>query len=99
MRRGAWCESQSLDATAESTKGRMMNWISIKDELPPQGIKIKIKAQYEDCCVEAEAVFKIYDIDEETEAWGWSLSQEDLDRYGTLRPTHWMPLPELSEEK
>ena len=73
----------------------MSNWISVKDKLPPQGIKIRIKAQYhDDEPREAEAFFKIYDIDEYTEAYGWTLSNEDQKKYGTLKPTHWMPLPE-----
>jgi hypothetical protein len=67
-----------------------MNWISVKEELPPQEIKIKIKAQYSDAeIIEAEAIFKIYDIDEFTEAWAWNLSAEQAKKYGTLKPTHW----------
>lgn len=75
-----------------------MEWVSVKDRLPPQGIKIKIKAEYEHNICEATAIFKIYDIDERNEAWGWSIDKKDSDKYGTLRPTHWMPLPDVPHE-
>ena len=70
----------------------MSEWISLNKQLPPQNINIKIKAQYhDDQYVEAEAVFKIYYVDKYTEAWGWSLKKEDQEKYGTLKPTHWIP--------
>lgn len=73
----------------------MSDWVNVKRQLPPQGVKIKIKAQYhDDQFVETECVFKLYDIDERTEAYGWSMKKEDQERYGTLKPTHWMPLEE-----
>ncbi len=75
-----------------------MEWISVKDQLPPQGIKIKIKADYPGSFVEAECIFKIYNIDKDTEAWGWTLNKDSAVKYGTLRPTHWMLLPEPPKE-
>ena len=76
----------------------MKDWINLNKQLPPQGKKIKIKAQYnDDQFVEAEAIFKIYDIDERTEAYGWLLGKDEQEKYGTLRPTHWMPLSELNK--
>lgn len=70
-----------------------MEWISIKEKVPSSGTKVRIKAHYdEDGIVEADAIFTIYDIDGETEAWGWKMSEEESKVYGTLRPTHWMPL-------
>lgn len=71
-----------------------MQWISIKDRLPPQGIKIKIMTND----IEAEAIFKIHDIDEYTESWGWTLTKEMGEKFGTLRPTYWMPLPDVPKE-
>lgn len=68
----------------------MSEWISVKDRLPPQGIKIKIKAQYQDHeVVEANCIFKIMDIDEFNEAWRWIFDPGEQQKYGTLRPTHW----------
>jgi hypothetical protein len=74
-----------------------MKWISVKDRIPSSGQRVRIKAHYDEI-FEAVATFNLYDIDEEMEVWGWNLSKEDLERYGTLRPTHWMPLPEVPNE-
>lgn len=72
-----------------------MEWINVNLKLPPIGKLIKIKAQYnDDESVEALCIFTIKDIDENYEAWCWTLSDEEQKKYGTLRPTHWMPLPE-----
>lgn len=77
----------------------MTRWISIKNQLPPQGVKIKIKAQYhDDVFVCAKAIFTIYDVDESTEAWGWAMSKEVIEKYGNLRPTHWATLPEAEND-
>jgi hypothetical protein len=73
-----------------------VEWISVKDRLPPQGVNIKIKADYGNDIVEANCVFKIYDIDENNEAWSWTINEQDFNKYGTLRPTHWMSLPKPS---
>lgn len=72
----------------------MNEWISIKDESPPVGELIKIKAEYsdEDYC-EGKAIFNIYDIDEITEAWKWDIKEG---YNSTLKPTHWMPLKKNS---
>lgn len=78
----------------------MSKWISIKKQIPPQREKIKIRAQYHDHeTFEAVGEFSIVDIDEFTEAWKWILSDEEQKKYGTLRPTHWMPLPEPLEQE
>jgi len=65
----------------------MSMWIDIKDQLPPQGEKIKIKTYNKmDEIVEIDATFTIYDIDEYTEAYGWSIGKEhDI----IAKPTHW----------
>jgi len=68
-----------------------MEWISVKDKLPPHSEKIRIKAEYNGKSIEAEAIFNIYDIDEDTEAWAWTLIPGCSENYGTLKPTHWMP--------
>lgn len=70
-----------------------MKWRKIKDGKPPlREVPIKIKAEYGGI-VKAEGVgiFHIMDIDEFTEAWRWEIKE---DYKSTLRPTHWMPLPE-----
>lgn len=76
-----------------------MEWISVKKQLPPEGIPIRIKAQYhDDISVEAECIFSRCDIDEYTEAWKWTMNIENCEKYGTIRLTHWMPLPQPPKE-
>lgn len=76
-----------------------MNWISVEERLPPEGIRIKIKAHYKQKNIpEAVAIFYVEEIDEHTEAWKWVLDKSNQEAYGTLRPTHWMPLPEVPSE-
>ncbi len=68
-----------------------IEWISIHERMPPQGIEIRIKAESGNDVVETQAVFKIYDIDEKNEAFAWYIKKEDAEKYGTVKPTHWMP--------
>jgi len=74
----------------------MNEWISIKDKIPSNKQLVKIKAEYTGGeSYEGTAIFTLYDIDETLEAWGWRI------REGykcTLRPTHWLPLPEPQHE-
>lgn len=75
-----------------------MEWININYQAPPENKIIKIKAQYnDDRFVEAICTLKIIDVDEHNEAWHWCFSKEEQEKYGTLKPTHWMPLPEPPE--
>lgn len=69
----------------------MSEWIGVEERLPPQGVKIMIKTfDRNENIIEIPAIFTIYDIDDNTEAWGWNIGKEDT----IARPTHWMPLPE-----
>lgn len=74
----------------------MSDWISIKDNVPKNKQKVMIKTfDRNGNDMEIEAIFTIYDIDEENLAWGWNIGQ----RTDTIaRPTHWMPLPDPSKE-
>lgn len=56
-----------------------MDWISVKDKLPPQHEKIRIKAEYDGESIEAKAIFNIYYIDEDTEALGWTINPKCLE--------------------
>lgn len=60
-----------------------MEWIDIKERLPPQSEKIRIKAEYNGKSIEVEAIFNIYDIDKDNEAWEGTIIAEDLRIYGT----------------
>lgn len=73
----------------------MSEWISVENRLPPQGVKILIKTfDLNDQIIEIEAIFKLIDIDENTEAYSWNIGKRK-DTIAT--PTHWMPLPKAPE--
>ncbi len=64
----------------------MSEWIPIKQKMPPIGILIEIKADYDDECHQGRAIYNLHDIDERTEAYAWTI-KEGYDC--TYRPTHW----------
>lgn len=63
-----------------------MNWISVKDDLPPYGQPVIVCRPYSKDCLKVEQGYR--DLGD----WWWV--------YGTLtkRVTHWMPLPKPPKE-
>ena len=69
----------------------MSEWINLEERQPKSGQKVLIKTfNLNGEEIEIEAVFMIYDIDEETLVWGWNIgSRKDT----IAKPTYWQPLP------
>lgn len=67
-----------------------MSWISVEDKRPlnNQKVIVRVWSNNLEKDVEIEATFRLYDIDDKTEAWGWNIGKRDD---VTARPTHWRP--------
>ena len=75
---------------------KMSEWISVKDNIPKNGQRVKVKTfDKDDKEIEIEAIFSIYDIGENMVAWGWNIGKiADT----IARPTHWMPMPKPPDQ-
>ena len=71
-----------------------MNWISVNERLPEPNVSVLI------CNVEGHSIDEmepaVAHFDGDTFI---GLSRVDYDNYWIEEATHWMPLPELPEEK
>lgn len=73
-----------------------MKWVSVKDRYPEheQLVKIKIWDDENERDCEVKAIFQDCE-----DFRSWTIKKEDhKGRKLIAKPTHWMPLPELSKE-
>lgn len=71
-----------------------MEWISVKDKLPPKGeeMVLAVVHGYREGTVPMSAVGMARHTSED----GWIL--EEFPKLNNIRVTHWMPLPEPPKE-